>query len=108
MVFRATIWLRHARGDHCRSLHGSWLSTRRSPKHLQTDGRHHECCSFETSTYDASANFDFNNVPFKSYANAARQSHADSDCRSHGLDCARAYESRYILEASGRATRIHW
>ena len=82
MAFRETIWLRNVCGDHCRGLHGSRLSTRRSSERVETNWRHHGCYILETSAYDGFANFDFNNVPFKSYANTARQSYADSSCSS--------------------------
>ena len=60
------------------------------------------------SAYDGCANFDFNNVPFRSYANTARQSYADSSCSSDGFDCARAHESRQNCQALRRAARLHW
>ena len=59
-------------------------------------------------TYDGSANFNFNNVSLESYADAAQQSRADSDCSSNGFDRARADESRYNRQASRGATCIHW
>ena len=108
MAFRETIWLRQACGYHCRSLHGSQLSTRGRSERVQTDGKYHRCCSFETSTYGGSANFDFNNVSFECYANAAHQSHANSDFSSNGFDRARADESLYNRQALRRATCIHW
>ena len=100
MAFRETIWLPHACGEHSLSLHGNRLSTRGCSERDQTDERHHGRCRLETSAYEGSANFDFNNVAFKPYANAALQSHADFDCSSNVFDCARANESGYNYQAS--------
>ena len=57
--------------------------------------------------HDGSADFDFNNVSFKSYANTARQPYADPSCGSHGFDSARANEFRYNSQALRRTTRVH-
>ena len=99
MAFRETIWLRNGCREHCQSLNGSWLSTPGGSERVQTNGRHHARCSFEKSAFDGSANFDCNNVPFKPYGYAARQSHADSDCSSNAFDCARANDSQYNRQA---------
>ena len=108
MAFRETIWRRRACGDHCRGLHGSRLSIPGGLEGVETNGRHHGCCSLETSAYDCSTNFDFNNVPFKSYANTAHYSYADSSCSTNGFDWARAHESLCNCQASRRAARLHW
>ena len=88
MAFRNTIWFRHPCGDHCRSLYGSRISARGISECIETEGRYHGCCRFQTSTYGGSANFDFNNVSFKSYANATYQPHANSECSSNAFDRA--------------------
>ena len=108
MALTETIWLRHACGGHCRSLHRSRLSAGRSPERVQTDGRCHGCCSLETSTYNGYTNFDRNNLTFNPYAYVAHQSYVDSNSSSNGFDHARANESRYNRQASRRATRLHW
>ena len=55
-----------------------------------------------------SANLDFYDVSFKSYANTARPPHADPSRGYHGFDCARANESRYNCQAPRRTTCLHW
>ena len=72
------------------------------------DNGYRGSCGLGTPAYDGSANFDFYNVSFKSYANTASQPYADPSCRSHGFDCARANESRYNRQAPRRTTRLHW
>ena len=62
----------------------------------------------KTPAYDGSANFDFYNVSFKSYANTAREPHAGPSRGSHGSDCARANESGYNCQAPRRTTCLHW
>ena len=86
MAFWKTIRLRYAGGDHRRSLHGGRLSTRRGTERVKNDNRHRGCCGLETPAYDGSANFDFHNVSFKSYANTARPFYADSSCGSNEKD----------------------
>ena len=88
MAFRDTIWLGHACGHHCRSLHGTRLSAQGSSKCIQIDGRYHRRCSFGTSAYDRSTNFDFKNVSFESHVYATRPAHANSECSSNAFDHA--------------------
>ena len=102
MAFWKTIGLRYAGGDHRRSLHGGRSLTRTGTERIQNNNGHRGSCGLETPTYDGSANFDFYNVSFKSYANTARQSYADCSCGSHDFDCARANESRYNCQAPRR------
>ena len=47
-------------------------------------------------------------VRIQPYANAARQSHADSSCSAHGVDRARADEPRCDCQAPRRAPCLHW
>ena len=108
MAFWKTIPLRYAGGDHRRSLHGGRPSTRRGTERVQNNNGHRGCCGLETTAYDGSANFGFYNVSFKSSANIARQSYADSSCGSNDFDCARAHESRYNCQGLRRTTRLHW
>ena len=74
-------------------FNGGQLSTRRGTERVKNDNGQRGCCGLETPSYDGSANFDFHNVFFKSYANTARQSYADSSCASNGFHCAGAHDS---------------
>ena len=94
--------------EYCRRLHRKWLSAQGSSKWLQIDGGYQGCCCSETSIYDGSANFDFNNCSFKLHANATHQPHANSKCSSNAFDRARADEPGYSPQGSRRAACIHW
>ena len=77
-------------------------------KRIENDIRSHSgSCSVKTPAYDGPTYFDFH-VPIQPYANAARQSHADSSCSAHGFHRARADEPRCNGQAPRRATCLHW
>ena len=86
MALTDTIWLRQAGANHRRSVHCSWLSPRGGSECFKADGRHHGCCSFETSTHDGSSNFDFNNISLETHAAIPHQPHAKSECSSNAFD----------------------
>ena len=86
MALRNDILPRYACGDHCRSLDGTWLSTRGGWQQLQANRRQHERCCLETSTYDGSSNFDFKDVSFQTHADTPDPSPATSECSFNAFD----------------------
>ena len=83
------------------------ISAGTGTERIKKDIRYPGYCGVKTPAYDGSTKFD-SHVPIQPYANAARRTHADSNCSPHGFDRARAHEPRCNCQAWRRTTCLHW